>query len=1117
MIFFKLCYFLNRINADPTSGSPPASRQYPTKQRFFLVLLLVFGVKVSASPNPQRIDLNLTSVPLITAFDEIKKQTGYGFWYEKADLEGTKKVTVKIKSASLRETLDKCFLDQPLTYEIFDKTIVVKKKANSKTEDKSATKKDIRVQGKVSNDKGEPLSGVNVSVPVTGKQTTTDKDGLFSINVPDTKAVIRFSYIGYKAVEQSYSNQPLMQIVFIEELNTLQGVEINAGYYKVNERERTGSISKVSASIIEKQAISNPLQALQGRIPGAEITQTSGVPGGGFRVQIRGRSSINSLQVGNDPLYIVNGVAYPSTTLASGTAASLTNSSSPLNALNPYDIESIEVLKDADATAIYGSRGANGVVLITTKKGTSGNTSINSSLLHGVSRVARFLEVLNTEQYLAMRNEAFKNDGLSPAANQIDINGTWGSERNVNWQKELIGGSAKTTNFSMGISGGNNHNTHLLGVNYYREGTVFPGDFGLTRISVNSSLNLGSETDRFQAKFSANYSYSDNKLVRTDPTGLILLPPNTPEPFDNNGKLTWQNNANYLNPMSYLKQPNNAITNNLVGNIALSYRIFNNLYLKTSLGYTTIKREEFASTPLSSFSPALNLNSTSRASYFTNNHNNTWLVEPQLNYSLRVGNGRLEALAGLTFQENVLQLQTIKASGYNSDEIMENIASASLVEKSQFSNIVYRYNSAYARINYNLKGKYILNLTARRDGSSKFGSGKQFADFGAIGGAWIFSEENFLRDNLPFLSFGKLRASHGITGNDQIPDYGYLELWSNNFAGTYEGKATLYPTRIANDDYAWEVNRKSEMALQLNLFKNKLNLEIAFYRNISSNQLVGLPLPLNTGFASIIANLPAKVQNTGWEFLVSQRIIGKDKLQWALSLNLTVPKNKLLAYPNLNTSVYADSYLIGQPLAIVKTYNVSVDEQTGLYKREDYDNNGVLNNADRYLSKFIGQYFYGGIQNSIIYGQFGLDFLISFNKQNGRNYLSFAGSPGFWNTASAAPNQLSEVLDRWREIGDITTTQKFSTTTNSRSQYLNAVGDGGLSVQDASYLRLKNVAISYTLPSKVLNSLKLKNAQLVFQAQNLLTITNYQGLDPESQGLVLPPLRTVMIGLNIHL
>jgi len=1119
MIFFKHYYPDNRAKWYILIIGKPISLirhpKIPKILNFILLLTLFTCVKVSAIASAQQVNLNLKDAPLETAFNEIEKQTGFEFWYDKKELENSNKISVNIKNGTIKQTLDQCLKDQPYTYEIFDKTIVVKRKAKNNSETKN-NGKDLNIQGKVTDEKGMPMSGVNVKLIGTDRATNTDDVGQFSIVVPDENAVLQFTYLGFSTIEYRIGKERFLNITLKEEANTLQSVEINAGYYTVKERERTGSISRITSETIEKQPINNPLMALQGRVTGMEITQLTGVPGGGFRVQIRGRSSINNLQVGNEPLYIIDGVLHPSTSIASGTSSSLSIGASPLSSINPYDIESIEILKDADATSIYGTRGANGVILITTKKGISGALKISLNVSQGISKVDNHLDLLNTEQYLQMRTEAFNNDGLAPAANQYDINGVWDSNRYTDWQKELIGGTADNSNVSLNITGGNEQNKYNLGVNYYKEGTVYPGDFGFRRISIHSNLNIGANKDRFQANISANYSNSDSQLIRTDPTSLILIAPNTPNPYDEFGNLTWLNRNNYLNPMSYLHQPNDANTNNLIGNVSLNYKILKSLHFKTSLGYNTIRREEFASTPLSTFSPALNLTSTSRASFFTNNYNNTWLIEPQLDYNFLIGKGKLQALAGLSFQENSLQLQTIKASGYNSDELMGNLASASLVEKSQTSNILYRYNSLYSRINYSLNDKYFLNLTARRDGSSRFGNGKQFANFGALGTAWIFSDESFFKKLIPYLSFGKLRASYGITGNDQIPDYGYLELWSNNFAGTYQGQATIYPTRIANPYYAWEVNKKSEIGLQLSFFKNKINLEMSFYRNISSNQLVGLPLPLSTGFTTIQANLPAKVQNNGLEFLLGYKLLNKERFKWEATVNLTIPKNKLIAYPDLNTSVYADSYIVGQPLSILKTYNVYVDNQTGLYTREDYDKNGVLNGADRYLHKFTGQYLYGGFQNSLSIAQFSLDFLISFNRQNGRNYLAYAGSPGFWSTSTAAPNQPTEVLNRWQNIGEQSSTQKFSTSTNARTQYLNAVGDGGLSIQDASYIRLKNISLSYTLPNTFSEVLKLNNANIYIQGQNLLTITKYVGLDPESQGLVLPPLRTIVMGLNLN-
>jgi TonB-linked outer membrane protein, SusC/RagA family len=962
----------------------------------------------------------------------------------------------------------------------------------------------------------KPLPGVTIKIMDTDISTTTDENGKFSLVSKTKKGTVTFSYTGYETQSMDYimGREDKFKIFMRELRSQLQEVEINAGYYTVKERERTGSISRVSAETIEKQPISNPLQALQGRIPGMEIIQQTGVPGGGFKVQIRGRSSINPA-IGNDPLYLIDGVPYPSVKLSSNGADLMTRGVNPLSSINPGDIQSIEILKDADATAIYGSRGANGVVLITTKKGKSGKPAFSARFSQGGSKVDQRLELLNTSQYLQMRQESFKNDGLSPQATDPDANGTWDPARYTDWQQELIGGTSGMTTAEISLNGGNENSSYLISGNYYREGTVFPGNSGFSRGGIHSSLTIGSEADPFRLSFSGGYNHVASKLLSTDLTPYIFLAPNAPDTYTTSGKLNWENNTIYLNPMSFLQQANDAGTDNLVSNLNLSYRIFNQLVFSTSLGYTSTRRNELSKRPLESYPPLFNYTALNRVSFFSDNFNRGWIAEPQLNYKTPLGAAKLDALLGMAFQENTAQFQTIEASGYSSDELMDNIASAALLKTTQTSNTQYRYQALFARLNYNYTDKYFLNITARRDGSSRFGRGKQFANFGAIGAAWLFSEESLVKTALPFLSLGKLRMSYGITGNDQIPDYGYLELWDSS-SGTYQGKPTLTPIRIANPDYGWETNRKAEAALQLGFFHDRLNLEIAYYRNRSSNQLTGIPLPLSTAFGSIQANLPAKVQNTGLEFDVNLKLISKPEFQWSANLNLTIPRNKLLSYPGLESSTNAMNYTIGQPLSIRKSYHVYVDSQTGLYTMEDKNGNGIMDQGDRYLDKFIGQNYYGGLQSSFRYKNFNLDLLVSFSSQTGINYMTAQlYSPGLSFINSPLANQPTVVMNRWQQPGDQSSVQKFSTGFDAYIPYLYASSDGGLSITDASYIRLKHVSLSCQLPSRWLSAIGIREAAISLQGQNLFTFSDYIGLDPESQSQSnLPPLRTLTLGIK---
>lgn len=1081
-----------------------------------VIALLFFAaiMQVSASTNAQKLTYVQKNASLEQLFKEIKKQTGYNIvWYE-GKLNPEWSVNANFRKTPLKDVMDIALTGMQLDYTISNKTVVIKEKELSLMDKLNAAFSNIVVHGRVVDETGAGLQGASVKVKNTNKVTITDVDGHFTLNGVPEKATLVISYLGYETKEVEASEK-IGAIQLFSGAGKLEEVQINAGYYTVTDRERTGSISKITSKDIEKQPVNNVLAAMQANIPGVQITQNTGLPGGGFTVQVRGQ---NSLQQGNDPFYIIDGVPFTSTGIA-GTRdnAFSTNGANPLASINPQDIESIEILKDADATAIYGSRGANGVVLISTKRGKIGKTAGTFTLNQGISRVGKKLKLMNTPQYLEMRKEALTNDKLTSSTNDYDLNGTWSDDRDIDWQKELIGGIAPTTNVQSSLSGGTQNFTYLVSGNFYREGTVFPGKHSYTRGSGNFSLQYISDNKKLSAFFDANYSQINSNLFTTDLTQFIILPPNYPTLLNERGELNWANNTMYVNPIAETQRPYDAKTNNLISNAVINYNIIPDLKLKSSFGYTQMDRKELSTFPLTTYSPALNYGSERRYSYFANNSTNSWILESQVDWNKQIGGGKLNLLVGTTFQQNLTDGQELRGAGYTSDALMENIAAASVLTVQNRYYLQYRYTAVFGRVNYILKDKYIINATGRRDGSSRFGLDNRFANFGAVGVAWIISGEDLIKEKISFLSFAKLRGSYGITGNDRIGDYGYLNLW-NSVYGTYQGVTTMAPIQIANPNYAWEVNKKLEFALETGFFKDKINFSVDYYANKSSNQLVQKQLTPSTGFGFINDNLPAKISNSGWEFELRTKNFDNKIFKWATSINLTIPKNKLIDYPDLASSSFATTYEIGQPLSIKKLYNSYLDSQTGLYTREDFDKNGIIDNKDQYVIAFIGRNYYGGVQNSLSYSGVSFDFLVQFVKQSGKGAFSGFNMPGRFSRTSPLSNQLAEVSDRWQGTDDIYSFQKYSTLSSVNTIYTTVKTFGALAVDNTSYIRLKNVSVSYDLQKNISKKIKINGLRVFLQGQNLITFTKYKGLDPETQSLTnLPPLQVFTIGVQLTL
>lgn len=961
------------------------------------------------------------------------------------------------------------------------------------------------VSGQVTDTLQNPIPGVNVLLKGENKGTLTDIAGRYAILASPNDTLV-FSYLGFQTQEIALKGETTLNLQLQEQENALSQVVINAGYYTTTERERTGSIAQVSGEELELQPVGNPLQGLQGRMPGVQVVQGSGVRGLATSIQIRGQNSLRNTanNNGNLPLYIIDGVPINSSPIRSSGLLTNAPGLDPLNTLNLNNIESIEVLKDADATAIYGSRGANGVVLITTKKARhkDGKLQVEAGLYSGVAEASHQMELLNTQQYLAMRREAFANDGEEPTAQNAPDLTVWDQNRETDWQEELFGGLAEITNAHLSLAGGNQYTSFLIGGNYQKETTVFPGDFGYRKATTNLNLNHRTEDDRLQINFSANYGVDQNELFNDSFVDLALsLAPNAPRLYDDEGNLNWEEGT-WSNPLATLYKKQKVTANNLLSNLSLDYRIAKGFNLKTNLGYTFLRSEELIKTPKRAYNPSFweNVQATS---VHSNIQRNSYLIEPQLLYNTDWGKLGISTLAGLTFQERQSSTLISVGQGYAHESLIGNLAAADQVRVNTHQNITYRYHAIFGRIGLQWDQKYYLNFTGRRDGSSRFGPGKRFANFGAIGAAWLFSEEKGLKENLPWLSFGKLRGSYGTTGSDQIPDYGYVDTYQPTL-----GAGGLYATRLTNPDYSWEVNKKLEAAVKIGLLNNRIQTEVSWYRNRSTNQLVGYPLPATTGFTTVQANLPAVVQNTGWEISLNTLNVKSTNFQWQTNLNLSFPKNELLEFDRIEETPYRNTYRVGEPLAIALLYQYEgINQETGFYKVADVNGDGVYNFEDKVVVRNLGRTFFGGLQNSLSYKGVQLQFLWEYVRQDNLSYFAQASTPGFQG------NQPTTILNAWQNPGDDTRIQKLSQSFPGFMAHYDAT-QSELAVEDASFFRLKTLTLSYNFPSTWIDKLKISSLRLFAHGQNLFTFTDYLGLDPQG-GMALPPLRTITTGLQV--
>jgi TonB-linked SusC/RagA family outer membrane protein len=1065
------------------------------------------------------VDIELHNEDIKTLFKNIENKTGLLFAYQPQIIKDFPKISTPKGRRPVSEILNSVLRGTNLVYKQVDQNVVIYRKENTTsssngTKTESTMEKDHTLSGKIQDENGNPLPGVSIVLVGANKQGISDFDGQFFVDIPAGKHTLKVSYIGYKTQEIAIENQTTLTITMQPDLAKLDEVVI-IGYGTTTKRTSTGSVVKITAEDIEKQPITNILQSLQGRTPGVFVTQTSGYAGSNVNISIRGT---NSIAGGNLPLYVIDGVPYIGDDIkeqvqSDNVIRGAQKSTSPLNIINPNDIESIEILKDADATAIYGSRGANGVVLITTKKGESGKTTFTVNTNSGISEVAHMIKTLDTPTYLNMLRTALTNANAQPSAFSTGIALTdFDQNAYTNWQDKLIGGTANFNNFSASLKGGNENTNFLLSSAYHKETTVLPGDFGYNKFSTNFNINHTTLDKKLKIGASVIFATDKNELPYYDITNYAVLTAPNHTIYNPDGSYYWSPTYfSDVNPLAALDRRVEDKGNNLITSLSLQYEIAKGFSFKTDLGYGRAQMISKQILPSSGMNHVyytendIDLNFSRSYTVSTNNTNN-FSIDPQLNYSTPLWKGNLTALVGGSWQNRKSEMPSyVSTSGYSSDNLIGITGTAETVT-SYNGTSEYKYISVFSRLNYNIQNKYILNVNFRRDGSSRFGANNRYGNFGSVGAAWVFSEESFAKD-LSWLSFGKLRSSYGEIGSDAIGEYGYANTYA---AATYgAGNASMAATRIANPNYQWEVTKKFEAALDLGFFNDRISFTAAFYRNLTGNQLVSATLSPQAGFTSYQANLGAEVENKGIEFTLGTTNIHTKNFNWSTSFNISKNSNKLLSFPGIETSSYYTTYVVGNPLSSRYLYNYTGVNASGIAQFEDANGDGKISSGfaqtgtgDR---KYYGANYpkyYGGISNTITYKAFSLDFLFQFVKQEGRNLLSsIAVQPGYpYGLANYQVDEYNEYIAQGNTLSS-----------RYQSSFFNYAGSTA-TVVDASYIKLKNVSASYMIPLNETTQKFLQSIRLSLQGQNLVTFTKYKGFDPETQGLALPPLRTITLG-----
>jgi len=956
----------------------------------------------------------------------------------------------------------------------------------------SAMAQDKTITGRVVGaDDGLPLPGVSVRVKGGSIGTTTNGDGNFSLSVPSGAKQIVFTYIGYISQEMMIGTSGSINVRLVSDSQQIAEVVVT-GYGVAQKRDVGSASARITGKQIENLPIQSFDRALQGRAAGVQVTAQSGQPGGAINVRVRGVGSINA---GNDPLYIVDGVQVK-TGAISGQASTNT-----LASINPNDIENIEVLKDAAASSIYGAAAANGVVLITTKKGKSGATVVNFSAQQGVMQnIARY-DVMNAQQYAQFKVPGAVNAGqtqaaavaffgdpdnsTAPSTNWFDAIAREGKSRI--YDLSFSGGDAKTSFF---ISGSYTDQDAQVIEAFYKRGT-FRGNIGH---KVNDKLSIN-----------ANISMTASRVFGTSADGAFVngplyypftLRPDVPI-YQPDGSYTQGAALKASFPYNIVQGAREEVR---IGNALQTVSNFSATYKVTpSLSITGFSGIDFVDTRDDNQRPASipAFAANGGTSSVVNTRTLDWNSNVTANWNKKLGDHTLGALFGGEYKEQNVESASATGQAFP-NPFFRSLQNATPLSIAGFFT-GYKKAGLFTKVNYDYKEKYYLAGTLRYDGSSRFGAEKRYGLFGGISGTWRISGEDFLADS-KIISDLKLRASYGVVGNDQIADFASRALFGAG--GSYLGSNGIRPTQLGNANLSWEQAATTNLGLDYGILSNRITGSIDIYNRVNSNLLLSRPLVSDSGFGSINENV-GKVQNQGIEFgLNTVNLDTKSGIKWTTDFNIAFQRNKVLALTGGQDRI-GTSFFVGQPIDIIFTYGwAGVNPADG--RPMWYDSNGhytynLIAATDQKIQGTRYPKFFGGLNNTVSYKNLSLDFLFQYQYGN-KSFVSFFQT--IWNSGYTDDNQIvSQLAEQWTTPGQITAVPRVLRQTphlnNSGSLSIPVTTGSTRYLYDASYIRLKNVTLSYNLPASIASKVKLRNIRLFATGINVLTFTKYPGLDPE--------------------
>lgn len=952
------------------------------------------------------------------------------------------------------------------------------------------------VSGIVTSDEDDGgLPGVTIKIKGTDRGTVTDIEGRYTLPIQSGDETLIFSSVGMTTQEVSIGGRTTIDIVLVFSSEQLNEV-IVVGYGTQKRAAITSSISTLDNEVIENVPAAYSFEeALQGQLSGVNITTSSATPGAAINVNIRGVTSIGA---SSQPLYVVDGIP-----MVARNNSALNANIQPINPMadiNPNDIESVTVLKDAASAAIYGSRGANGVILITTKKGQVGKTKFNVGYYTGISEIANTPELMNSRQWLEFLNVAAENDGLGENYWNTRIADPNDPDLQTFNAYDEIFRTGITHNFDFNARGGDAKTKFYISGNFFDQEGIQIGQ-GFRRFS--GRINLDHQVNDklgFGASVMASRTDHDRTISEGDEYGVVInaqaWDPTAPlrtanggytDPFDFNGWWALEN------PTFIADQyVNEGITERILASAYVTYDILDNLTFKSTFSTDVGSfREE-------SFVPAGGNQTDIGEGIYATYNESTFLNENTLTYQASIGNDHnFNILGGFTLQETIADFSDIQGTGFPSNTITSVNTAANTEGTANATN--FGFQSIIGRLNYDYKGKYLFSATLRVDGSSRFGANNRFGTFPSVSAGWVVSEEDFLRDglNLVKISSLKIRGSYGSNGNAEIGNFTWRGAY--NLTSPYNGSGGTAPSVLENPDLSWETTTQLNVGIDIGFLSNRLNLTADYFNKNTEDLLLDADVPGSLGFGTISSNF-GEINNEGFELSLGFDVFPQSDFKWNVNMNYTRVQNEVIDVVN-NGQIVSRNFVIeeGKPLSqlfLIKF--LGVDPLNGDAVFEDFNGDGLINLDDRQAVGSGIPTDFAGLTNTFNYKNLTLSIFLQYSGGNKIFNQSRHSYENFGSLRDGIPygNQSIESLDYWRQPGDVTRIprpslaepdnpdaqwQRFST------QYL----------EDGEFLRLKNVKISYRIPTSILERLKLGSVELYAQGRNLITWTNYLGFDPE--------------------